>query len=132
MGIPGGMIKNVRGNTTVNNAGALSSIIPASSVPAGQNLYVRAGIITVQVAAAGGGGKVQLEDTASTVYWAGDANAVGSVSFNFGVDGFKLPTGLGLQVRVIGAVTTQATAYAMFAGYVGDDDSIGQAWGRRV
>ena len=78
---------------------------------AGTKLRIKKAIVTVTVAAVGGGGEVALEDgVGGTRFWEADADAVGSHPIDFGEEGYDLTANTLLNLTVDGAATTQATA----------------------
>ncbi len=82
-------------------------------------LRVLSGHVTVHVAAAGGGGKVALEDgVGGTRIFEADADAVGHYIINFEPRGYPLTANTLLNLTVDGAATTQATATATLTAYI--------------
>lgn len=107
-------LQQTQGNGSATNAGATTSIIAGQT---GKILRIRAGCISVYLAATGGGGIARLCDGTTTVMqWPGDA--LGGYAFDFGEVGYPLTSGNALQLIVSGAVTTQASAYLSAVAWV--------------
>lgn len=78
-----------------------------------KTLRIQKIIISVTVAAVGGGGEVALEDgVGGTRFIEADADAVRSFMVDFGEEGYPLTSNTLLNLTVDNAVTTQATARA--------------------
>lgn len=106
----------VNGTGDAANGSADQEIIAAPA--AGQILRIVKAVVTVTVAAAGGGGEVALEDGAGgTRIFEADADAVGVYSLDFGPLGYPLTAATKLNLTVDGAATTQATANCTAVGY---------------
>lgn len=77
----------------------------------GKVMRVLRAVVSVTVAATGGGGEVALEDGAGgTRFFEADADAVGTYVLDFGEDGYPLTSATALNATVDGAVTNQASA----------------------
>jgi hypothetical protein len=102
------------GYTTVNNGTQTNAVLAA---PGANKLYrVTGGIVIVQVAAAGGGGIVSLQDGSTNVLrW--DANSLASFLFAFTEIGLAFGTNNAINIVVSGAAT-QATVYCALTGYI--------------
>lgn len=106
-GIPGGVTRT--GTAAANNGAADSTVIAAPG--ANKLLRLVSGIITVTVAAVGGGGLVALEDgVAGTRILQANADTLKEIPFNFGPKGIPLTSNTLLNLTVDTAATTQATA----------------------
>lgn len=115
--MPAFTFKKTQGTAEADNAGADATVIAAPG--ANRVLRIMEGYVTVHVAAAGGSGKVALEDgIGGTRFFEGDANAVGHFKLELGPHGFPLTANTLLNLTVDGAVTTQATATATVTAYV--------------
>lgn len=78
---------------------------------AGTVLRIKQAIISVTVAAAAAGGEVALEDgVGGTRFFEADADAVRSITIDFGDDGYPLTANTLLNVTVDGSSGDQATA----------------------
>lgn len=78
---------------------------------AGKTMHLLRGVLSVSLAAAGGGGEAAIENGAGgTRIIEVDADAVGYFPFDFGDEGIPLSANTLLNLTVDGAVTTQATA----------------------
>ncbi len=103
--------KWLNGTDLATNAAADKTIIAAQG--AGTAIRLLGGTVTVTLAAVGGGGVVQLEDGVNgTVLWQASADALGHYFLNFGDLGYPLTENTLLNLTVVGAVTTQASARA--------------------
>lgn len=108
--------RSLSGTATVNDGGADATVIAAPG--ASRVLRVLKGYVTVHVAAAGGSGKVALEDgVGGTRFFEADADAVGHFPINLEPEGFPLTANTLLNLTVDGAVTTQATATATITAF---------------
>ena len=97
------------GTGSAANGAADTEIIAAT---AGKITRLQKAVVSVSLAAVGGGGEVALEDAAGgTRIWEADADALGVYNIDFGELGYPLTAGNALNLTVDGAVTTQATAY---------------------
>lgn len=82
-------------------------------------LHVTNVVISVTVAAVGGGGEVALEDGAGgTRFFEADADALGVYVLNYGEFGYPLTANTLLNATVDGAATTQATATVTAVGWI--------------
>ena len=106
-GIPGGVIRS--GSASVTDGGADETVIGAPG--ADKKLRLLKGIITITVAAIGGGGEVALEDGVggSNIIRA-NADTIKEIPFDFGPRGLPLTANTLLNVTVDSAVTTEASA----------------------
>ena len=76
-------------------------------------------VVSVYLAATGGGGQVALEDgSGGTRFFVADADAVGVYVLDFGELGYPLTANTLLNLTVDGAVTNQASARATAVGIV--------------
>lgn len=105
------------GTDEVANGSEEATIIAAPG--AGKVIRVLGGIVTVTLAATGGGGLVKLEDgSGGTAFVKIDADAVGFYPFNFGPRGYPLTANTLLNLTVDSAGTNEATATATITAYV--------------
>lgn len=103
--------KQVQGTGSVSNGSEEATIIAAQG--AGKQIRITKAVITVTVAATGGGGEVALEDgSGGTRIFEADADAVGVYSLDFGETGYPLTANTLLNLTVDGAGTNEATANA--------------------
>ncbi len=101
--------RGLQGTGDAANGAADQTLISAQG--AGKTIRLQKGFCSVNVAAAGGGGEVALEDgVGGTRLITADADAVGTFSFDFSPSGYALTTNTLLNLTVDGAATTQATA----------------------
>jgi hypothetical protein len=104
------------GAGTAANGAATTALIAAQG--AATNIRLISGVVSVTLAATGGGGVVSLKD-GTTLIMRWDANAVGSFPFTFGeATGYPLSANSALNLVVESAVTNQATAYAALTAYL--------------
>ncbi len=105
----------VSGSANVAQGSATAALVTGPTAP--KLTRLTAGVISVTVAAAAGGGRVTLKD-GTTVIQSWDANAVVNYQFNYGENiGYPLSAGGTLNLVVEGAGGNQATAYASVVGY---------------
>lgn len=97
------------GTTEVSNADGDNPVITAPG--AGKTLRLLRAVISVTVAAVGGGGEVALEDGVGvTQVFEADADALGVYTLDFGDHGYPFTANTAISLVVGGAGTTQATA----------------------
>jgi hypothetical protein len=85
---------------------------------AGKVLRILSGVITVTLAATGGGGKVALEDGEDgTRFIEADAANLKSIPFDFGPAGYPLTANTALNMTVDEATTNEATATCTVTAY---------------
>lgn len=99
--------KQSQGTNTANNGATSGTVIAAPGV--GKVLRLTNFVLTVTVAAVGGGGLVNIQDGTTTIM-SFPADALNSWLFDFGERGYALSDNAALTVNVSGAATTQATA----------------------
>lgn len=104
----------VQGRVSVDNGAASAVAIAAPG--AGRITRICRGVLTVTVAATGGGGVVSLKD-GTTVLNSFPAAALGVYAFEWGDQGFALTTNTALNLVSESGVTTQATAQLTINGY---------------
>lgn len=101
----------LNGTDLSTNASADKTIIAAQGV--GKTFRVMSGVVSVTVAAVGGGGLVALENGVDgTVIWQANADASGVYQIDFRPVGYPLTENTLLNLTVNGAATTQASARA--------------------
>ena len=101
--------KGLQGTGDAANGAVDQTLIAAQG--AGKTIRLQKGFCSVNVAAAGGGGEVALEDgVGGTRIITADADAVGAFSFDFSPSGYAMTANTLLNLTVDGAATTQATA----------------------
>lgn len=101
--------KGLQGTGDAANGSADQTLIAAQG--AGKVIRLQKGFCSVNVAAAGGGGEMALEDgVGGTRILTVDADAVGAYAFDFSPIGYVLTANTLLNLTVDGAATTQATA----------------------
>jgi hypothetical protein len=101
--------RNVDGTAQAADGAADATVLAAPG--ADRQIRILKGYVTVHVAAAGGSGKVALEDgVGGTRFFEADANAVGHFPIDFEPEGYPLTANTLLNLTVDGAVTTEATA----------------------
>ena len=104
----------VRAKGNVNNGAASTAIVAAPGV--GKAIAITWGTIAITAAAVGGGGLVSLKD-GSTVIISYPANTSDVYYLELGDDGYQLTANSALNLVVEGALTTQATVFAIICGY---------------
>lgn len=106
----------VAGAASVSNGAATIQLIAAPG--AGKvNRYAR-GVISVVVAATGGGGKISLKD-GTTVIMSWDADAIQSIGVVFHEStGYPGTANTALNLVAEGAASNQATCFAAINGFV--------------
>jgi len=108
--------RSLSGTVEANDGGADATVIVAPG--ASRILRILKGYVTVHVAAAGGSGKVALEDgIGGTRIFEADANVVGHFPINLEPEGVPLTANTLLNLTVDGAVTTEATATATITAF---------------
>lgn len=109
------MYRRVNGKANVNNGAASATVIAAQGT--GKVIRLTWGVVTITVAATGGGGLVSIKD-GTTVIQSYPANTLDTYYIEYGDDGFPLTANSALNIVVEGAATTQATAFISVCGNV--------------
>jgi len=98
-------------NSTAENTTILTAVT-------GKTFRILTGVITVTLAATGGGGKVALEDGAGgTRFLEANADALKSIPFDFRPLGYPLTAATALNMTVDEAVTNEATCTCTVTAY---------------
>lgn len=99
----------VTGTAEAAQGSADATVIAAQG--SGKTLRIKQAVISVTVAAASAGGEVALEDgVGGTRFFEADADAVRSVTIDFGEEGYPLSADTALNLTVDGSAGNQATA----------------------
>lgn len=114
-GQPGAIFK--QGIASVTNAASDATVIAAQG--AAKKIFLLRGLLSVTVAAVGGGGRVALEDgVGGTRLLQVNADAVGAYFFDLGPRGYQLTADTPLNLTTDSALTTQASASVILVAYV--------------
>ena len=82
-----------------------------------QKIYIESGSLSVFKAAEGGGGHVEIMDTAGEVYFSSDVDEVKNIPIYWGDEGRQIAQGEGVQVVLSGAATAQASVHVVMSGH---------------
>jgi len=82
-----------------------------------QKIYIERGSLSVFKAAVGGGGHLEIMDTAGEVYFSSDVDEVKNIPINWGDEGRQIAEGEGVQVVLSGAATEQASVHVALTGH---------------
>ena len=105
----------LQGNVDLTNAIASDDLITSSG--ADEVIVMEQVNISVYKAAEGGGGEVQIVDTAGSVLLRVDADSVKDIPTKDYGTGFRIAAGNGVQARAVGAGIVEASASVQITGY---------------